>query len=66
MKTYHEIVDYLQHYIKRQKSLLKTIIINREKNGDREQAIFAKGRLDELLKIEYEINVMLGEDDDES
>ena len=44
MKTYHEIVDYLLYYIKQQKSVLKTIIIHCEKDGDRERAIFARGR----------------------
>ena len=63
MKSYQEIVDYLLYYIKQKKSALKTIIIHCEKSGDRERAIFAKGRLDELLTIEYDINVMLGLED---
>lgn len=64
--SYHEIVDYLLYYIKQKKSALEATIIRREKIGDREHAVFAKGALDELLTIEHDINQMLGRDDDES
>ena len=64
MATYKEIVEMLQYYTQMRKKNLKKLIVIHERNGNKEDATFAKGQLDEIETISHDINFMLGKEEE--